>query len=288
MFIDAHQHVWDPTVAEYDWLSDPSLRAVDRVVEYGEYVDGLRAAGGAGSILVQAADNDEDTELMFSTASRHPEVLGVVAYLPLHDTAATERRLAQLRDEPLFSGARTLIHRRQDPDWLLSLAVDASLGLLERAEVTFDVVGVLDRHLEVLRIVAQRHPGLRLVLDHLNKPDVTRPPSALWNDAMGSIADAPNTFAKFSGLYAPDPDPASWTTEGIRPFLTRVIEAFGSDRVMYGSDWPMCILAGGYDRVTAAQLELIGELGAAEQADVLGGTAGRAYGITVPDGIAVK
>ncbi len=283
MFIDAHQHVWDPTVAEYDWLADPSLEAVDRVVEYGEYLKGLRIAGGLGSVLVEAADNDEDTDLMFATAARYPQVLGVVAYLPLQDTERTKQRLAQLGHQTLFSGARTLIHRQDDPDWLLRPEVDRSLDVLEERGIPFDVVGVHSRHLEVLQIVAKRHPQLRFVLDHLNKPDVTRPPSHLWLDSMRRIADAPNTYVKFSGLYAPDPFPEAWTIETIRPFFAHVVDVFGSDRVMYGSDWPMCILAGGYRRVTKAQMELIGELEVGKQADVLGGTAARVYALQIPD-----
>lgn len=288
MFIDAHQHVWDPTAAEYDWLDDPGLTPVNRAVDYDEYVAGLRSFGGSGSVLVEAADNDEDTELMFSTAASHPEVLGIVAYIPLDRPGRATERLQQLRRRALFCGVRTLIHRQADPDWLLTPAVDEGLAMLEEDGVPFDVVGVLPRHLDVLEEVARRHPELPLVLDHLNKPDVTRAPSEDWSTAMGRLADRPNVFMKFSGLYAPDPNVAAWTVAGVRPYLRHIVDSFGSDRVMYGSDWPMCILAGGYDRVTAAQLQLIGELDDPQQADVLWRTASRFYGIEPPGASAVK
>jgi L-fuconolactonase len=274
--IDAHQHVWDLERAEYAWLT-PEAGVLHRTIEIDEVLPEFEAAGVTGSVLVQAADNDEDTEHMFAVAARHPLVLGVVGYVPLHDPERAAERLAELLRRPRFCGVRNLIHDRPDPRWLRRPDVDESLGLLAAAGVPFDVVGVLPEHLGAVLEISERHPDLDLVLDHLNKPPIGSDAWEPWASLVARVAENPCVHGKVSGLYAATGDPASWTVDAIRPVLDHALDVFGPDRLMYGGDWPVSLIAGGYTRVWQGLSELLAELTDAERAGILAGTARRFY-----------
>ena len=277
MIIDAHQHVWDLSRARYDWLG-PRHGPIHRTVTEDEVLPELRRCGVDGVVLVQAADNAEDTAHMLATAARHPEVVAVVGHVPLEDPTATAEQLQRWADDPLVVGVRTLIHDLPDPDYLLRPAVQESLGLVAAAGLAFDVVAVLLRHLEHVPVLAARHPDLRLVLDHLAAPPIGAADVEPWWTLVARAAEHPNVHAKVSGLY-PREDPTAWSTAAVRPFVARALEVFGSDRLMYGGDWPVSVLAGGYTAVWDGLAPLFAELPPAAARDVLGGTAVRCYGI---------
>ncbi|MFC7760008.1 amidohydrolase family protein [Catellatospora bangladeshensis] len=174
--IDAHLHVWDPSRGVYPWLGE-HLAPVNRAMTLREVMPELTDRGVGAVVLVQSADAGFDTDLMFETARSHPEVAGVVGWVPLDLPAEAAGRLAWLRDEPLFAGVRNLIHERADPDWILRPDVDAGLGLLEQAEVPFDFVAGGPQALATAAEVARRHPGLHLILDHLGAPRWTPTPA---------------------------------------------------------------------------------------------------------------
>ena len=272
MIIDAHQHVWNRDRAAYDWLG-PALAPIDRTLSFEESRDALRRAGITACVLVQAADNDEDTDLMLETAERCPEVVGVVAYAPLADPARVAERLAELRGSRIVVGVRTLIHNRADPDWLLRPDVDQGLTAVQRAGLAFDLVSVLPRHLDHATTIARRHPGLRIVIDHLSKPPIGGDDREPWWTLIEQAAQNPLVYAKVSGLYGTVGGPEAWTVDTIRPFFDRALEVFGPDRLMYGGDWPVSMTAGGYDRVWAGLSELIDELSPDERAAILSDTA---------------
>ncbi|MDF2990478.1 MAG: putative metal-dependent hydrolase of the TIM-barrel fold [Microbacterium sp.] len=276
--IDAHQHVWDPSRAEYDWLG-PEAAPIDGVMTFADLAPELRAAGIDFTVQVQSADNPEDTGLMRESAAAHREVAGIVGYAPLHDPSATERTLASWEGDPLMVGVRTLIHNQPDPDWLLRPDVDASLGLLEEWGLPFDVVAVLPRHVEIVPLVAERHPRLRLVIDHLAKPPIGVSDGEEWSRLMSAAARNENVFAKVSGLYSATDDGSAWTTEQIRPFVDRALEMFGPQRLMYGGDWPISVLSGGYTRVWQGLRPLFDALDADARERVLGRTAAEFYGL---------
>ncbi len=277
MIIDAHQHVWDLTRARYDWLG-PALGPINRTITQEEALPHLRRAGVDGVVLVQSADNREDTDYMLATAERHAEVVAVVGHVPLEDPAATADQLAERSGQPLIVGIRNLIHDRPDPDFLLRGDVDASLGLIAEAGLTFDVVSVLPRHLEHVPVLAERHPELRLVIDHLSKPPIGRDDREPWWSLIARAAAYPNVYAKVSGLY-PGDDMTDWSTETVRPYLHHALECFGARRLMYGGDWPISVLAGDYDVVWRGLRPLFDELGEAERTALLSGTAIEFYQI---------
>ena len=277
MIIDAHLHVWDLQRARYDWLG-AAHGPIFRTVTEDEVLPELRACGVDGVVLVQAADNAEDTALMLETAASHPEVVAVVAYLPLEDPAETAARLPALAGDPLVVGIRTLIHDRPDPDFLLRPEVRESLGLLAAAGLAFDVVSVLPRHLEHVPVLATEHPDLRLVIDHLSKPPIGEGSVEPWWSLVAVAAEAPLVHAKVSGLY-PGAAPDTWTPEAIRPFVDRALEVFGPTRLMYGGDWPISTAAGVYDRVFDGVRSVLSGLSDAEREEIWSGTARRFYRI---------
>ncbi|MET0784889.1 MAG: amidohydrolase family protein [Leifsonia flava] len=282
--IDSHQHVWDLNRAEYAWLG-PDAGILHRSIPMEEVLPSFAAAGITGSVLVQSADNDEDTEYMLEVARHSPQVLGVVGYVPLHEPDRAAQRLAELQREPLFCGVRNLIHDRSDPNWLLRDDVDATLGLLEEAGVPFDVVGVLPEHLQAVVAISERHPRLRIVLDHLNKPPIGAPDDEPWRSLLARAAENPLVFGKVSGLYSAVGDPADWTVDGIRPVLDHALEVFGPDRLLYGGDWPVSLIAGGYARVFAGITGLLADLDESERARILAGSAVDFYSLdlALPD-----
>jgi len=273
VIIDAHQHVWNLDRARYDWLG-PEVAAINRSFELEEALRSMARAEVSGTVLVQAADNAEDTAFMLSVADRHPEVVGVVAWVPL-DAPDVAGQLQRLRRDPRVVGIRNLIHDRPDPDWILRSDVDAGLGALEAEGVPFDYVTAVPSGLARLPVISARHPELRVVVDHLGKPPVGGDAGARrhWRGLLAEAARNPLVFAKLSGLYPASGAMDVWTPEGVRPFVEDAVEVFGAERLMWGSDWPVSVLAGGYDRIWDGLAPLFASLAASERAAVLGGTA---------------
>ena len=276
--IDAHQHVWDPTRARYDWLT-AELAPINRLIGFDELRPALREAGVDATVLVQSADNDDDTNLMLRTAETNPEIAAIVAYVPLERPVIAAERLAELRRNPRVVGIRNLIHEIPDPDWLLRPDVDEGLGVLEDAGVTFDLVAVLPRHLEHVPTLSERHPRLKIVIDHLSKPPIGLDDREPWWSLIGRAAENPLVHAKVSGLYSATADSSAWTVDAVRPFVARALEVFGADRLMYGGDWPISVLSGGYQRVWEGLSAIFAELNSEERRRILGETAKRFYGI---------
>lgn len=276
--IDAHQHVWDPARAAYDWLGS-ELAPIDRAIGFDELRPSLKRAGVTSTVLVQSADNAEDTQLMLEVAAANPEVAAIVAFVPLDRPTDAERDLAELRRNPLVVGVRNLIHNQPDADWLLRPEVDASLGVLEKAGVTFDLVAVLPRHLELVPILSERHPQLRIVIDHLAKPPIGLDTREPWWRLIADAASNPLVYAKVSGLYSATANPGAWTPDAVRPFFLHACDKFGPDRLMYGGDWPISLLAGGYERVWDGLSELFDELDPDDRDRLLSGTATDFYGL---------
>jgi L-fuconolactonase len=278
--VDAHQHFWDPVRVSYPWLAT-AYPELDRNFGFDELAPHLRSNGVDATVLVQSEDDEADNELMFEIASLHPEIAGIVAWAPLDDPFALETVLEKMRGSGKFVGVRVLIHNRPDPDWIIRPDVLAGLAMLERQGLTFDVVAVTPRHLEHVTTIAERLPNLRLVLDHLAKPPIGGDLTA-WSERVTRAAAFSNVFAKVSGLYPFQGDRTPWTVDDLRPVFDLAVEKFGAQRLMWGSDWPICEVAGGYERVTGALLELAAELAIEEQMALRGATAIDCYGLSVP------
>lgn len=273
--IDSHLHVWDRARAEYAWLG-PHLEVIDRSIHFEEIEPTLDGEGVDGVVLVQSADQQGDTDNLLELAAREPRVLGVVAWVPLEDPAEAERRLPALQANPRVVGIRNLVHDRPDPDWVLRPDFDAGLGLLEDAGLTFDFVTADPAALPRLVTVAERHPRLRIVLDHLGKPPLGGAAAELgaWETSLGDVAALPNVFAKVSGLY---PTEGTLDQSQLEHVIGAARDAFGTDRLMYGGDWPMSLLQGGYGNVLAGIRNAVADWDTPDQAALWAGTAERFY-----------
>jgi L-fuconolactonase len=187
--------------------------------------------------------------------------------------------LDELRGRKRFVGVRDGIHMRPDPDWILGADVASTLRLVETAGVPFDLVSVLPRHLEHVPRICEQNPDLTIVIDHLSKPPVGARELAPWSTFFERAASYPQVFAKVSGLYADGDRPEEWTVDGLRPIVHYAAELFGPDRLMFGSDWPVCEVAGGYDRVAEALFGIFGEFTLQDRGAMLGNTAISVYGL---------
>jgi len=268
--VDAHQHVWDLDRVSYPWLT-PDYGPLYRSFDERELAPQLAAAGVDRTVLVQAADSEADTNLMFEVADRWPTVAGIVGWVPLLAPEQAADALEKRRQDARFVGVRHLIHVEPDPDWLLQPAVRDSLDVLAGLGLTFDVVAVLPRHLEHVSTLAERHPNLRLVIDHLAKPSIKERGWQPWADQIAHAAAYPNVYAKVSGLNTAADTP--WAAEDLKPYVEQAISAFGCGRLMFGGDWPIAILNGDYAQVWSATNSLLSGLSSAERDRILGGTA---------------
>lgn len=277
--IDAHLHVWDPSRGAYPWLG-PHLAPIDRPMALPEVTPELAARGVGGVVLVQSADDDFDTDLMLETARSDRRVVGVVGYVPLDRPSVATDRLARLRDDPLFVGVRNLIHEREDPAWILRPDVDAGLDLLEQAGVPFDFVAGGPAALATAAEVARRHPGLHLILDHLGAPPLKAGPDQVeqWSQHLEFLAGRPRVHAKLSGLYVGH-DPDGDALRRLGAHLRTALRLFGSHRLMYGGDWPICLLHESYGRTLDLVRRCLTDLDATGWRDVLSATAIRVYGL---------
>ncbi|MEV0148525.1 MULTISPECIES: amidohydrolase family protein [unclassified Nonomuraea] len=272
MIVDAHQHFWDLGTGSYPWLT-PEHGVLYRTYRPADLAPELATAGVDATVLVQAADSYEENDALLALADAHDFVAAVVGWVPLtrpDEAAAAIERYAR---HPKFRGVRHLIHDEPDPDWVVQETVLESLGLLAEAGLTFDMVSQLPRHLDHVVTLAERHPALRVVVDHLSKPRVREHLWEPWASQIARVAELPNVYAKVSGLVT-EADHESWTVEDLRPYVDHAVQVFGPERLMAGSDWPVALLAADYGTVWQVTSSL---LGGTDRDLVLGETARRFY-----------
>jgi len=271
--IDTHQHYWKLSEVEYPWLI-PDYGAIYDTFTPEQLVPQLKAAGVDKTVVVQSANSYEDTASMLVKADYNDWIGAVVGWVNLLNPEEASRRLEMYTRDPRFVGIRHLIHTEPDGDWVIQEVVIESLKVLAVHRLTFDVVAVFPNHLKHIPTLAERVPELKMVIDHLAKPPIGQTESP-WFDQMKAAAQAPNVYAKLSGQF----DNPDWTVEDVRPYVDFAFEQFGADRIMFGSDWPVCVLGGSYGSVWANTQTLIAGLSAAERDAVLGGNAIKFYNI---------
>jgi L-fuconolactonase len=273
--VDAHLHVWDLGRSEYAWLT-PDLGPLHRTFTPEQARAELEAAGIASAVLVQAEDSERDTELMLEAAHRHPWIAGVVGWVQLDDPAVAGRQLDRWQEQPRLCGVRHLVHDDPRDDFLLLPTVRRSLRLLAERGVPFDVPDAWPRHLAATANLAAELPDLRIVVDHLGKPPYGGAGWERWRTTLRAVAAHPNTTAKVSGLQVPG---RPFTAAEVRPAWEVALELFGPERLMWGSDWPLTVLVGGYGHAWEVMSSLVAELAPDEQALILAGTATAVYGL---------
>jgi len=271
--IDAHHHFWRYAKAEYGWMSD-DMAAIRRDFLPPDLEREIRAAGVDGVVTVQARQSVEETAWLLSLAETHPFIRGVVGWVPLADPAV-EAHLDRFARHPKLRAVRHVVHDEPDPDFILGEAFNRGVSRLKEYRLVYDIL-IFERHLPQATAFVDRHPEQPFVLDHIAKPRIRDGALEPWAGRMRELARRPNVRCKLSGVVT-EADWARWTPAGIRPFLETALEAFGPDRLLWGSDWPVCLVASSYARWKRVVDDFVAALSASERARVLGGCAIETY-----------
>jgi L-fuconolactonase len=270
VIVDAHHHVWSLARGDYDWLTADS--PIHR--DYG--IDDLRPLLGdiTATVLVQAAATEAETAFMLEVARGSGGLVrGVVGWTDLAAPDAPER-VAALAADSMLVGLRPMLQDIAETEWILRPEVRLGLDAMAAAGLRLDVLARV-RHLALIPDLAARHPDLPMVIDHAAKPAIAAGGFAPWASDIARVARETAVMCKLSGLTteaAPE-----WGVEDLRPYVDHLLACFGPERLMWGSDWPVVDLAGGFARWREATLAL---LPGPARAEVLGGTAARFYGLS--------
>ena len=256
--IDTHMHIWDLVKVHYSWLQgDTSILARNFLPI--ELYPQLSKVNVTSAVLVQAANNLEDTELMLNAASQNDWIKGVVGWVPLDDPKKTLTLIENWKSTHTYlKGIRHLIHNEANDHWLLQDRVIESLKILADHRITYDIVGVKEAHIKAAVTVAEKIPTLNLVLDHLNNPPITNHVAmAIWRSDVKVASQHKNIYAKISGLGIASGQFENWTTADIQASIEYALEHFGVEHCFCGGDWPVSLLAGGYLKTMNAYREVI-------------------------------
>ncbi len=262
---------------EQPWLAQPGLDVLRRSFLAPDYAAVAAAAGVTASVVVQTVDLPEETPELLAVAADSDVIAGVVGWVDL-TAADVAERLASFGDTGArLVGIRHQVQSEPDPGWLVRPDVLRGLAAVAGAGLVYDLV-ITAGQLPAAIAAAEAVPDLRFVLDHLGKPPIAAGDLEPWATDLRGLAALPNVVAKLSGLVT-EAEVGHWQTASLRPYAEVALECFGADRLMYGSDWPVCTVAAGYDEVLATARELTSGLSAAERDAVFAGTAARVYGL---------
>jgi L-fuconolactonase len=275
LIVDAHQHFWNPARGDYLWIpkGDPVL---DRRYVPADLAPSLAQHKVDRTVLVQAAASVAESDYLLGLADATSFVAGVVGWVDFEKPAA-KSDLARLAGHPAFKGVRPMIQDIPDINWMLREDIQWAYRAICDLDLTFDALG-FPRHVEPFLALMKRYPALRVVVDHGMKPAIKdHDPTAFahWAEGMTRIAGQTHAFCKFSGLITEAG--ADWTVDDLRPYADHLLRVFGPKRIMWGSDWPVSRLAGGYDRWWDAARDLTSDLPPEAQDLIFGGTARQFY-----------
>lgn len=275
--VDAHQHFWRYDAAKLSWIDD-AMALLRRDFLPEDLAPILRVNGIDACVAVQALDSSAETEFLLAQAERHPIVSAVVGWIDLR-APDIEPELERLREHRVLAGFRHVAQAEAD-DFLCTPEVMRGVGALGRFGFSYDLL-VFARQLPAAIALVRAFPNQRFVLDHIGKPEIRARKLEPWTAQVLELARLPNVWCKLSGLVT-EAYWTRWEAEDFRPYVDVILEAFSPSRVMYGSDWPVCLVAATYARGLGLVNELIGALSADERDAILGGSAVEFYGIGVP------
>lgn len=272
MIVDAHQHLWRTGRGDYGWIPEGDA-VLDRDYLPSDLSTVARAAGVTQTVLVQAAPTTAETEYMLGLADGSDLIAGVVGWIDFEDPGA-RRTLDRFARHPKFLGVRPMVQDIADPDWVVSPDIDWAFDAVEEMDLTFDALG-LPIHGSRFLARLTRHPDLRVVLDHGLKPQIADGGFDDWAPMMQDLADNTSACCKLSGLITEAG--ADVTAETLRPYSDHILTAFGPDRVMWGSDWPVSRLRMEYGDWLGMAQRLCAGLSERDRAKVFADTARKAY-----------
>jgi predicted TIM-barrel fold metal-dependent hydrolase len=277
--VDAHHHLWDLSVRDQDWISGDELAPLRRDFLLDEYAALAQSANVSASVVVQTVTVPEETPELLALAANSTLVAGVVGWTDLTspDVAERLRALAAQPGADKLVGIRHQVQSEPDPRWLTRPEAIRGLAAIAEAGLVYDLV-ITPGQLTAAADAAEALPDLVFILDHLGKPPIASRVLEPWRSALKRLAALPNTVCKLSGAVT-EADWHRWKLADLRPYAETVLEAFGPDRLMFGSDWPVCTLAAEYADVLDAAVDLTAMLSPDERTAVFAGTATRVYGL---------
>jgi L-fuconolactonase len=277
--IDAHHHFWDPSRYSYPWLQGDALEPIRRPFGPADLRGELHRAGVTGTVLVQTVSDLAETREFLQVAAATDYIRGVVGWVDLTSPNVAAELDALLAGEggEWLVGIRHQVHDEPDPEWLQRADVRRGLAAVQAHGLAYDIL-VRARELPAATKTIEALPDLRFVLDHIAKPRIVDGHDELWTERMPALAALPNVSVKLSGMIT-EADWGSWTPSDLRPFVQSVVDWFTLDRVMFGSDWPVCLLAGSYQSMRAGLADALGGLSPSEQRRVYGENARSAYAL---------
>lgn len=273
MRIDSHQHFWDLGKVDYFWMP-PDHPVLTRNYLPEDLWPIYEVNRFDGSVFVQAAHNDQETDWVLEMARREERILGVVAWVDLQ-SAELGRRLDILQRDEKFVGVRHIVHDEPEVGWLARPAVVEGLRELARRGIPYDLL-LRPAHMPVALEMMEAVPDLRCVIDHIAKPEIATAGWEPWATEMKKLAAIPTMHVKLSGMITEAKNPG-WTAADLRPYVQYVLELFGPERCMFGSDWPVCLLAGSWKEVLAAFTQALGAQSIEVRSRILGETAAEFY-----------
>lgn len=276
MIIDAHHHLWNFNKAEYAWMDD-SMSILKQDYQPADLEKQLTGSDVVGTVAVQARQNLEETRWLLETASRHPFIKGVVGWVDLCSEQLSNQ-LDAFSSNPLLVGVRHIIHDEPDDDFMLRPAFIKGMEKLVQHNLAYDLL-LFPKHLRKAFELVALFPDQRFVLDHLSKPFIKAGILDPWREEITALASEPNVWCKISGMVT-EADHEHWKYKDFLPYLDTVVEAFGTDRIMIGSDWPVCRLAGEYQQIMDIPVRYFNDLDSADKEKIFSLNCMECYELT--------
>jgi L-fuconolactonase len=277
--VDAHHHFWDPARRSYRWMIGDALDPIRMPFGPDDLLPELAAQGVSGTVLVQTDSSLEETREFLALAASREFIWGVVGWVDL-TSATVGDDLDALRDGPggdRLVAVRHQVHDETDPDWLGRSDVRRGLAAAQARGLRYDLL-VRARELPAATDTVGAFPNLQFVLDHIAKPRIVDGQDPEWQERMPALAALPNVAVKLSGMVT-EADWATWTPADLRPFVESVVDWFGVERLMFGSDWPVCMLAASYAGVVEGLKQALGQPSDDDEARIFGSNAAQVYGL---------
>lgn len=271
--IDAHHHLWNYNDHDYAWMSG-KMTALRRDFLIPELEQVTRESGVEGTIAVQARQTTEETEWLLDLAAAHPLLLGVVGWVPLADRDARSH-LERFLKQPKFKAVRHSLQDEPDDFYMLRDDFNHGIDLLKDFELAYDIL-IFERQLPQILKFVDRHPNQIFVIDHIAKPRIREGLISPWRERIVELAKRENVFCKISGMTT-EADWSTWTTVELRPYFDVILATFGANRLIFGSDWPVLTLAGGYGKWMSAFQTFIADLSIDEKECICRRSAMTAY-----------
>ena len=277
MTIDSHQHFWELGRFGYEWLNAEACAPIKKTYLPSDLKPHLDATGVDKSIFVQTQHNVAENEWILELCEQNDFLAGMVGWIDLASSDC-EAQLEKFKGNPYFVGIRHVTHDEPDDNFIVRDDVLRGLAVLEKHKMPFDLLFFV-KHLHHAKTLGEKFPNLPMVIDHLSKPEIKDQRFDNWEANFRAAAKFPNVYCKISGMIT-EADWENWKPADLKPYIDIAIDAFGPERCMYGSDWPVCELAGSYEQVIGAARDALSGLSASEQEMIFGGTAQEFYGLS--------